>query len=40
MVVAGYIAKEDLYVLCNPAIATPGLPLIMAKYLKHYRWSD
>ncbi|MBA4188550.1 MAG: hypothetical protein C0467_11140 [Planctomycetaceae bacterium] len=40
LVVAGYIAKENLYVLCNPAIATPGLQLITAKDLKHYWRSD
>ena len=40
LVLAGYIAKEDLYILCNPAIATPGLQLITAKDLKHYWRSD
>jgi hypothetical protein len=40
LVVAGYIVKENLYVLCNPAIATPGLQLITAKDLKHYWRSD
>jgi len=40
LVVAGYVAKENLYVLCNPAIATPGLQLITAKDLKHYWRSD
>ena len=40
LALVGYIAKEDLYVLCNPAIATPGLQLIAAKDLKHYWRSD
>ena len=26
----GYIADENLYILCNPAVATPGLQLITA----------
>ena len=38
--VCGYIAAEDLYVLCNPAIASPGLQLMTAKDLKHYWRSD
>jgi TPR repeat protein len=38
--VVGYIAAEELYILCNPAIATPGLQLIGAKDLKHYWRSD
>jgi len=38
--VAGYLAEEDLYILCNPAIATPGLQLITAADLKHYWRSD
>lgn len=40
LVVAGYVAKDDLYVLCNPAIATPGLQLITAKDLDRYWRSD
>lgn len=38
--VTGYIAAEDLYILCNPAIATPGLQLMTAKDLKNYWRSD
>jgi hypothetical protein len=38
--VAGYIASEDLYILRNPAIATPGLELIAADDLKRYWRSD
>lgn len=37
---AGYLADENLYVLCNPAIPTPGLQLITAADLKHYWRSD
>ncbi len=40
LALVGYIAKEDLYILCNPAIATPGLQLMTAKDLKHYWRSD
>lgn len=40
LLLAGYIAAEDLYVLCNPAIATPGLHLITAADLKKYWRSD
>lgn len=40
LVLAGYLAEEGLYVLCNPAIATPGLELITADDLKHYWRSD
>ena len=38
--IAGYIAAENLYILCNPAIATPGLQLITAADLKQYWRSD
>lgn len=38
--VVSYIAAENLYVLCNPAIATPGLQLITAEHLKHLWSSD
>jgi hypothetical protein len=38
--VAGYIAAENLYILCNPAVATPGLQLITAEDLKRYWRSD
>lgn len=38
--VCGYIAKENLYILCNPAVATPGLQLITAADLKHFWRSD
>lgn len=36
----GYIASENLYILCNPAIATPGLQLMTADDLKRYWRSD
>ncbi|HET6249108.1 MAG TPA: hypothetical protein VFE47_15540 [Tepidisphaeraceae bacterium] len=38
--VAGYIADENLYILRNPAIASPGLELIAADDLKRYWRSD
>jgi uncharacterized protein len=38
--VCGYIADEDLYILCNPAVATPGLQLITAADLKNFWRSD
>jgi TPR repeat protein len=38
--VCGYIAEEDLYILCNPAVATPGLQLITATNLKDFWRSD
>ncbi|MCB1224981.1 MAG: SEL1-like repeat protein [Verrucomicrobiales bacterium] len=38
--VCGYIAAEDLYILCNPAVATPGLQLITAEDLKNFWRSD
>jgi len=38
--VCGYIAKENLYILCNPAVATPGLQLITADDLKNFWRSD
>lgn len=38
--VVGYLAAENLYILCNPAIATPGLQLITAEHLKHFWRSD
>lgn len=40
LLIVGYQAKEDLYILCNPAIATPGLQLISAADLAHYWRSD
>jgi hypothetical protein len=40
LVVTGYIAAESLYILCNPAVATPGLQLITAENLKRYWRSD
>ena len=36
----GYIADENLYILCNSAVATPGLQLITATGLKDFRRSD
>ena len=38
--VCGYIAKENLYILCNPAVASPGLQLITAADLKNFWRSD
>lgn len=38
--VCGYLAEENLYVLCNPAVATPGLQLITAADLKNFWRSD
>ncbi len=38
--VCGYLAEEDLYILCNPAVATPGLQLITAADLKNFWRSD
>jgi TPR repeat protein len=40
LALVGYIAQDDLYILCNPAIATPGLQLMTAKDLKRYWRSD
>ena len=40
LALTGYLAEENLYILCNPAIATPGLQLITAADLKHYWRSD
>ena len=38
--VCGYIAKDDLYILCNPAVVTPGLQLITSDDLKNFWRSD
>ena len=38
--VTGYIAPENLRVLCNPAVATPGLQPMTAGDLKRYWRSD
>lgn len=38
--VCGYLAEENLYILCNPAVATPGLQLITAEDLKNFWRSD
>lgn len=38
--VCGYIAKDDLYILCNPAVVTPDLQLITAADLKNFWRSD
>jgi len=40
LLVCGYLAAENLYVLCNPAVATPGLQLIAAADLKNFWRSD
>lgn len=38
--VCGYIAAENLYILCNPAVDSPGLQLITAEDLKNFWRSD
>jgi len=38
--VAGYVATENTYILCNPATPTPGLQLMTAEDLKRYWRSD
>lgn len=38
--VCGYLAAENLYILCNPAVATPGLQLITADDLRNFWRSD
>lgn len=38
--VCGYLADGSLYILCNPAVATPGLQLITAADLKNFWRSD
>ncbi len=38
--VCGYIAAENLFILCNPAVASPGLLLITADDLKNFWRSD
>ncbi|MCC9628906.1 hypothetical protein LOC68_10890 [Blastopirellula sp. JC732] len=38
--VCGYIVAEDLYILCNPAVATPGLQLITSDDLKNFWRSN
>ena len=38
--VCGYLAAENLYILCNPAVASPGLQLITAADLKNFWRSD
>jgi TPR repeat protein len=40
LLLAGYLADENLYILCNPAIATPGLHLMTAADLSQYWRSD
>jgi hypothetical protein len=40
LAIAGYIVQENLYILCNPAIATPGMQLMTAEDLKRYWRSD
>jgi len=40
LAIAGYLDEENLYILCNPAIATPGLQFITAADLKHFWRSD
>jgi uncharacterized protein len=38
--VCGYLAEENLYILCNPAVGTPGVQLITAADLKNFWRSD
>ena len=38
--VCGYLAEENLYILCNPAVASPGLQLITAADLQNFWRSD
>jgi TPR repeat protein len=38
--ICGYLAAENLYILCNPAVGTPGLQLITAADLKDFWRSD
>lgn len=38
--VCGYIATENHYILCNPAVAPPGLRFITAADLKDFWRSD
>ena len=38
--ICGYIAKDDLYILCNPAVVTPGIQLITAADLKNFWRSN
>ena len=38
--VCGYIADENLYILCNPAVATPGIQLITSRDLDKFWRSD
>ncbi|MCA9052548.1 MAG: SEL1-like repeat protein [Planctomycetaceae bacterium] len=40
LTIVGYLAAENIYVLCNPALPTPGLQLISAEDLKKYWRSD
>ena len=40
LTLAGYLAAENLYVLCKPAVATPGLQLITAADLNNFWRSD
>lgn len=40
LLLAGYIADKDEYIVCNPAIASPGLQIMSAADLKHYWRSD
>ena len=40
LALVGYIARDDLYVLCNPALAAPGLQLVTATELKRDWRSD
>jgi hypothetical protein len=40
LLLSGYLAEDDLYVLCNPAIASPGLQLITPADLRRYWRSD
>ena len=40
LLIAGYLDDQSLFVVCNPAIATPGLQLMTPADLKHFWRSD
>ncbi|MEZ6064474.1 MAG: C39 family peptidase [Planctomycetaceae bacterium] len=40
LLLAGYDNEQQTFILCNPALPTPGLQLISADDLKHYWRSD
>ena len=40
LALVGYVARDDVYVLCNPALPAPGLQLMTAAELKRDWRSD